>query len=152
MVVQKNDIIYVPEAHLGEKTQVVKWSQSLMNKEATYVICKYTNITQENQPEHEGVIYVQQSKLDEFKSKAKDGDKFTIQVSDQFQYGQEKGEKNRWLVYHDKGNKPYQHRFIESTIVKYGNMANAFALGAGYKFDAVGDVAKRFVGDYLHDF
>lgn len=55
-----------------------------------------------------GVIYVQASKLDEFKSKKKTGEDITVEVDGNFQYGQNKDQTKRFLVYHDKGNKPFQ--------------------------------------------
>ena len=55
-----------------------------------------------------GVIFIQGSKLDEFKTKKIEGDNLTLKVDDSFQYGQQKDQSHRFLVYHDKGNKPYQ--------------------------------------------
>lgn len=59
----------------------------------------------------ENLIFVQASKLDEFKNKKTDGDNLTFKVDDNFQYGQKKGGAKRFLVYHDKSNKPYQVTF-----------------------------------------
>lgn len=51
---------------------------------------------------------MQASKLEQLKSRKVDGDDLTVVVSDEFQYGQKKDQSNRFLVYHDKSNKPYQ--------------------------------------------
>lgn len=55
-----------------------------------------------------GVIYVEANKLDEFKAKKTSGDDFTLVVDDSFQYGQNKEQTKRFLVFHDKEHKPYQ--------------------------------------------
>ena len=117
------------------------------------------------------MIFVQANMLDDFKKKHTEGDQYTITVDDSFQYGQDKEKKKRWLCFHNKNDKPYQvrqctlalerklnsvsiqHRFVESTIVKYGNAAAGFAVGQGYKdVNTVADVIKHFAGDYLHNF
>ena len=56
----------------------------------------------------EGVIFVQADKIDEFKSKKTDGEDFTVTVDGSFQYGQNKQQTTRFLVFHDTNNKPYQ--------------------------------------------
>ena len=56
----------------------------------------------------ESLIFVQTSRLDEFKNKKIDGDDSTFNVDDSFQYGQNKDGSRRFLVYNDKYNKPLQ--------------------------------------------
>jgi len=63
----------------------------------------------DGETEPEGVLFIQTSYLQQFKNKAAgDKEKFTITVDESFQYGQKKGGTGRWLVYHNKDNKPYQ--------------------------------------------
>ncbi|KAE8219654.1 hypothetical protein CF319_g6690 [Tilletia indica] len=40
----------------------------------------------------------------------------SIKVDSDFQFGQQTDGKNRFLVYHNKANKPFQHRFVETTL------------------------------------
>lgn len=84
-------------------------------------------------------------------------------IDSSFQYGQKNAQGDlRFLVYHDKERRPYQHRFIEtalgSTIAK-GAKKTAELLGKGVVPVDVGaittqvtTIAKQFVGDYLRDF
>lgn len=58
-----------------------------------------------------GILFVQASKLGALKSKKITGDDYDIVVDDSFQYGQDNAKTKRFLVYHDKDNKPYQVRF-----------------------------------------
>ncbi|KIW92486.1 uncharacterized protein Z519_06333 [Cladophialophora bantiana CBS 173.52] len=149
-LVNKGDTIYVPAEFLGGnngKKLTIHWSQMLRSRNEDYWLCKYTV---ESGAEK---IYVQASKLEEFKQKKKDGKDFTFVVDDSFQYGQDKEKTKRFLVFHDKSNKPYQHRFVENTYTELGGKAADFLESLGFK-DAgtVEDVARRFAGDELHNF
>ncbi|MCJ1363885.1 hypothetical protein MMC16_002994 [Acarospora aff. strigata] len=159
MPVEKGDVIFVPADKLGEKKLVVEWSQMMQSrKESTSSVFTTTRLEEltsltASEPENQGMIFVQANMLDDFKKKHTEGDQYTITVDDSFQYGQDKEKKKRWLCFHNKNDKPYQHRFVESTIVKYGNAAAGFAVGQGYKdVNTVADVIKHFAGDYLHNF
>ncbi|CAN9169504.1 unnamed protein product [Alternaria alternata] len=90
--------------------------------------------------------------LDEFKSKT-GGDDFCVTVDDSFQYGQKKDKTNRFLVFHNKDNKPFQHRYVENTLTQLGGRAVDIIEWLGYKdINTVEEYAKRFVGDYLHNY
>ena len=129
MSIQKGNVFYVPAAYLGGdqgKKVTVKWSQMMSSRSEDYWICKYTNKTTNScvlktprsfatdlaklisSIAEENLIFVQASKLDEFKNRKIDGDALTFKVDDSFQYGQKKDGSKRFLVYHDKNNKPYQ--------------------------------------------
>ncbi|KAK9768433.1 hypothetical protein K7432_000912 [Basidiobolus ranarum] len=44
-------------------------------------------------------------------------------------------------------------RFVEDTYVKYGNVATDLITKAGYAhINEIGNIAKNFVGHYLHNF
>lgn len=46
--------------------------------------------------------------LNQLKAKSQ-GDAFTMTVDDSFQYGQSNKDGHlRWLIFHDKGRRPYQ--------------------------------------------
>lgn len=82
---------------------------------------------------------------------------YKLRIDSNMQYGQKniQGEL-RFLVYHDKDRKPYQHRFIETALGsaaagKAQEVAKQF-LGEGGIAGSVADLAKNFVGDYLRSF
>ena len=54
------------------------------------------------------MIFVENSKVEAYKSRRIDGDDVTVVVDGSFQYGQNKEQTKRFLVYHDQNNKPYQ--------------------------------------------
>lgn len=72
------------------------------------------------------------------------------------QYGQKNAEGElRFLVYHDTERKPYQHRFIETALgsaVAGKAKEVAGIMGQGSTAGSITDLAKNFVGDYLHTF
>jgi len=73
----------------------------------------------DGETEPEGVLFIQTSYLQQFKNKAAgDKEKFTITVDDSFQYGQKKGGTGRWLIYHNKDNKPYQVSILSHISVE----------------------------------
>ncbi|EKM50972.1 uncharacterized protein PHACADRAFT_199799, partial [Phanerochaete carnosa HHB-10118-sp] len=61
---------------------------------------------------------------------------YEVTIDDRFQYGQKnKNGDARFVVYHDKGRKQYQHRFIESGLTSVGTevavkIAGVFGYGA----------------------
>lgn len=72
------------------------------------------------------------------------------------QYGQKNAQGDmRFVVYHDKERKPYQHRFIEtalgSTVSKKAKKV-AEMLGQGSITGDISSLAANFVGDYLKTF
>ncbi|KAI1146093.1 hypothetical protein F4825DRAFT_456823 [Nemania diffusa] len=78
-------------------------------------------------------------------------------VDDEFQYGQadSKG-THRFLVLHDKEQKPYQHRFVNSRWVKAGNLSLGLLDKAGFGsrdgLDLAFEQGRNYFGDYLYDF
>ncbi|THU81252.1 hypothetical protein K435DRAFT_629348, partial [Dendrothele bispora CBS 962.96] len=84
------------------------------------------------------------------------GNTARVTITEKFQYGQKNAQGDfRFVVYHDTSRKPYQHRFIETTLLaKGGDIAVKLAKAFGY--DQVGtsvsDFLKGFIGDYLHNF
>ncbi|PLX43552.1 MAG: hypothetical protein C0605_03925 [Hyphomicrobiales bacterium] len=63
----------------------------------------------------------------------------SLTVTGNYQYGQSKDKASRFLVYHDRSFKPYQHRFVNTTI------AANFARGAQQLATDAGDVAGAMV-------
>ncbi|OQV10673.1 hypothetical protein CLAIMM_14639 [Cladophialophora immunda] len=109
-LVKKGDTICIPSESLGgangEKA-TVHWSQAVMSRTEVYWLCKYTV---ESGSAAEGQIYVQASKLEEFRQKKNDGKDFTFVVDGSFQYGQDKAMTTRFPFYHDKTNKAIPSR------------------------------------------
>lgn len=95
-----------------------------------------------------------------------DESKCEIMIDDRFQYGQNKEKTMRFLVLHDKSNKPYQHRFISTSTLstfasgaeslaknaeKMGSIVPQAGLAAAAGKQAV-SALKSLVGDPLRDF
>ncbi|KAI4675308.1 uncharacterized protein J4E84_010200 [Alternaria hordeiaustralica] len=152
-LVQKGDTIYVHPEFLSDSKSnrmTVSWSQNWFNRTEKYKLCKFTV---KSGGDAKGLIYVQANKVAEFKSKKTSGEDFTLTVDESFQYGQDKDQTKRFLVFHDTDNRPYQHRFVENTLTELGDGANEYVKEfTGVSFEAVGMMAKMFVGDYLHNF
>ncbi|KAK7451212.1 hypothetical protein VKT23_012549 [Stygiomarasmius scandens] len=151
--VQKGDII---SFSLDAKREVtVTWSQSLSTKSESYYAIAATNTSRGNADVN---FFVQKNKFDnELGSFASvNGNTVKVTITDKFQYGQKNAQGDfRFVVYHDMSRKPYQHRFIETTLLaKGGDIALKLAKGFGYEDVGmnVTDFAKRFIGDYLHNF
>ncbi|KAI1324266.1 hypothetical protein F5Y16DRAFT_402551 [Xylariaceae sp. FL0255] len=151
MTVQKGNTIFVPANTLSqEHTVTIHWSQSRKDRSETYYVSKFTNKAGGSEQD---LIFVQVSKLHELAEKSQGDEKYTLVIDENWQYGQRKDGSNRFLVYHDKSYEPYQHRFVENFITQAGGAAAEIAKSLGYPVvDKVGDLAKRFIGDYLHTF
>lgn len=89
-----------------------------------------------------------------------------VTVSQDFQYGQDKDETLRFLVYHDQSNCPFQHRFMTTaTAARFGEAANEMAskagdIGQSYlpmakqaadAFNQIAGLAQSAFGDYLRN-
>lgn len=84
------------------------------------------------------------------------GEGYKLQIGSSLQYGQKNTQGDmRFVVYHDKERKPYQHRFIEtalgSTAAKQAK-AVAEKLGQGSIAGDISRLAANFVGDFLKTF
>ncbi|MDY6782558.1 MAG: hypothetical protein SW833_08430 [Cyanobacteriota bacterium] len=158
-IVEKGDWIEIDPAFKENAT--IKWQQDLGNRQEPYIVYPYS--VQGKQAS--GSLFIQLGLKKAFFSKCKvedsdivPGDKeYKIQVNDDFQYGQNNEKSLRFLVYHNKSNKPYQHRFIETTAFsnignKIVEMGAASAPAWGALIGKGADLAKGFIGDYLRDF
>ena len=171
-IVEKGDWIeIVPDF---KENATIKWQQDLGNRQEPYLVYPYSV---EGKPA-QGSLFIQFGLRKDFFKNCKVGEsdivpdekEYKIQVSEAFQYGQNNEKTLRFLVYHNKSNKPYQHRFIETTA--FSNIGNKIAAvgsgavsvagtaaGAGAAagaweelFKQGVDLAKAFIGDYLKDF
>ncbi len=153
-VVNKGDTITFSKSSITNGDTVpIEWSQDGGNKRSADYIVIDAASNQSAVP-----LFVQKSKAEDLLKKCQDNEKTcNISVDSDFQYGQNKEKTFRFLVYHDKTNKLYQHRFINQTI--------AAKLAAGVKqitgtvdisqvktFNSLISTAQTLFGDYLRDF
>ncbi|KAJ3535817.1 hypothetical protein NM208_g5410 [Fusarium decemcellulare] len=161
---EKGNVLTIP-AWTPESEQAVleiSWSQSFRTRSARYYIVRAQNQSKSNV---DVLVYVQDRFYKEEASNdyigrlpgaRKEGNTWVVTISDRFQYGQKnKNGDGRWVALHDKDNKPYQHRFMVTTI--QGQAAEwaktlSKSFGAGEIADAVSKLGNNFIGDYLHTF
>ena len=104
--------------------KVVEWSQSFSSRKAKYV--QITAAVKKDQP-HLVMLFMSEAMALVMQEQCKNG-KCQMKVNSKFQYGQNKEKTMRFLVLHDKSNKPYQHRFIStSTLSTFANGAEVMA-------------------------
>ncbi|KZT53180.1 hypothetical protein CALCODRAFT_511596 [Calocera cornea HHB12733] len=157
--VQLGDYIYI-HAHDAAPTVRVAWSQSWSsnNKDYKFFMAK----TGAGPVKEEVPLYIASELADDSQLAGleavttDDGACYRIRVDDRFQYGQKnKAGDGRFLVWHDKSRRPYQHRFVDTTIqLKVLGVATSVADYFGYSKlgDLAGDASKALFGDYLHTF
>ncbi|KAJ7855347.1 hypothetical protein B0H13DRAFT_2357967 [Mycena leptocephala] len=140
----------------------VNWQQNMSQRKADYYALTADNITTGEQvPFFIAAEYYKSSTKANPSHITKvgelvEGEGYKLKVNDRLQYGQRNPQGElRFIVYHDKERRPYQHRFIETavgsaTAGKAAEMAKAFGVGAAG--DQIMDHLKCIVGDYLHTF
>ncbi|MCI5133133.1 MAG: hypothetical protein D3904_16865, partial [Candidatus Electrothrix sp. EH2] len=144
------------------ETQVVEWQQSFKDRKATYRVMTY----QVKDAKASGTLFVEQGLLDKFLESAEKvesknpfadtGDGYFVEVTGNFQYGQDSDKTLRFLVYHDKSYGPYQHRFMATTaFAKIGGKVAEIAGKAptfGDIVQKIAEMGKAYIGDPLRDF
>ncbi|KAH7137022.1 hypothetical protein B0J13DRAFT_625619 [Dactylonectria estremocensis] len=150
LLVGIGDAIYVDARSFDNKVVNVTWKQDYGELSENYIPMKY-RVTSGGSSE--GSIFIQANKLPDFRRKHNGGTYVTVIVDSQFQYGQDKDHIKRFLVYHDKGHRPYQHRFAHSVLTTIGDKAVEFAASLGYSdVGKLRDALSGYLGDYLRDF
>ncbi|KAK7425581.1 hypothetical protein QQZ08_007904 [Neonectria magnoliae] len=161
---ESGNVLIVPaySAESEQAVQEIQWSQSFRTRTARYYIVRAKNQSKGNV---DVLLYIQDRFYKDENSNdyigrlpgaRKEGNFFIFNINDRFQYGQKnKNGDGRWIALHDKDNKPFQHRFMITTI--QGNAAEwakilAKSFGAGEIADAVSKLGTSFIGDYLHNF
>ncbi|KAK1753655.1 hypothetical protein QBC47DRAFT_430496 [Echria macrotheca] len=145
---------------------VVKWQQNFVTREATYYcVNAYNTTTNETLPFFIAAEFYKSATASNPNHISKvgtlvPGEGYKLKVDDKLQYGQKNAQgDNRFIVFHDKDRKPYQHRFIEaavlSTLAKQGEEAAdkvlaSFALSGAAA--AVSNALKTYIADYLRTF
>ncbi|KAK1989896.1 hypothetical protein LX36DRAFT_460039 [Colletotrichum falcatum] len=137
-LIGKGDTIRITD-ELGKIT--VNWSQGGREQQEYYTPFHF-QVTKGGSSS--GIIFVQTNRHHALIQKAiRVEDYLSVQVDETFQYGDSSDQSKRFLVFHDKTNKPYQHRFVENPLT----VIAAKAVGK----ELVGLVKPAF-GDYLHHF
>ncbi|GAB7354329.1 hypothetical protein MBLNU459_g4842t2 [Dothideomycetes sp. NU459] len=160
--VQAGNELIIPLFDAENKAVSIKWSQNLAQRTAQYYALVADNATTGEQvPFFIAAEYYKTSTINNPNHITKvgqlvDGEGYKIKVDGRLQYGQKNAQGElRFVVYHDKERRPFQHRFIETALGsaaagKATELAKGFGLGdvAG----SVAAIAANFVGDYMHDF
>lgn len=155
-VAEKGNSITFPSDALSNTDAVVniKWQQDLQDKQADYILVD-TVLTSTNDVVP---LFVQKSLSSNFLAKCKtEANKCTVDVDGDFQYGQNKEKTFRFLVYHSKSNKQYQHRFMnQTTVSKIAAFAKKITgsvdLSVIKTLDSLINVGQAVFGDPLRDF
>ncbi|KAJ4323570.1 hypothetical protein N0V84_004311 [Fusarium piperis] len=160
----KGDVLIIPAygAQSEQATLEIQWSQSFRTRTARYYVIPAQNQSKGNESV---LLYVQDrfykdegsnDYIGRIQGARREDNSWIVSISDRFQYGQKnKNGDGRWVALHDKDNKPYQHRFMISTIQgQAAEWAKTLAkqFGAGEIADAVSKLGSSFIGDYLHTF
>ncbi|KAF7973454.1 hypothetical protein HWV62_30807 [Athelia sp. TMB] len=173
-VVNQGDQLLIPLLDQENKAVHIQWQQDLSARSADYFALTVDNITTGEQvPFFIAAEFYKNSTKANAKHISKVGTEepgeeylltgsianaegYKITVDSNLQYGQKNAAGElRFVVYHDTSRKPYQHRFIETAVASAGagkaqEIAKSFGFGA--IGDTAGNLAKSFVGDYLHTF
>lgn len=166
-LVEKCDTITFQKSSLNDPKNVVpiEWQQNLTKQNQDYV---GTAFIYDNEADI-APLFVQKNLVDTFLDQCEDktAESCTLEVNSDFQYGQDSDQTARFLVYHDKANKPYQHRFVTSELAsKFANNAQELAKLTGDSigsiipqvkiataaFDKMVSLGKAYIGDYLRNF
>lgn len=160
-VVQKEDWISLAPTK-GEDT-TIKWQQNLVDKTKVFKVIPF--VVKDGTAS--GTLFLESGLASQFlKQCEKDGDEnpfaasdnYKIQVTDAMQYGQDKADNPaiRFLVYHDKSDNIYQHRFMQtqafgSIMYKVSDKVQKIPT-LGQYLKELTDLAKGFIGDPLRNF
>lgn len=152
MVERGDKIIFSRDAlNTEDNVESIQWQQDFKQRKANYIVVdsaiENTNVSVP--------LFVQKSLAQNLlnKCQAKENECTAI-VDENFQYGQDNEKTFRFLVYHNKSYRPYQHRFINtSTASKIASWSKAKAGSKNLKvLDRAVSKAQAVFGDYLRDF
>lgn len=164
-IVNKDNYITVVPSKMEDAT--IKWQQSFTQHEKQFKVVPFIG---SEDSKINGTLFIEEGYVDAFFKmcekdasdnpfKSKDNQK--VKVTDEFQYGQDSASdtKIRFLVFHDKSDNIYQHRFMKTTAFSsvMGKVSDAIgAAGDVIPFkavvDKVLDAGKAYVGDPLRNF
>lgn len=139
-VVQLGNKVDFSSGQLNDPSAVhnIQWQQNLSSKNADFILLA-GNIDGTNDPVF---TFVQASLKDKFQAKLQaNGSISSFVVDKDFQYGQNKEKTFRFLVYQDKSNKEYQHRFL--TVIGEANLAVTLAKYATKGSDLLSNILSQ---------
>lgn len=156
-VVQKGDLISL-NLEDGKEIQV-EWQQKLSKKKKAFKAIPFT--VKETQAKD--LLFLESALEKEFLAMCKEEESdssstYELRVTDALQYGQDsaKDTKIRFLVYHEKSDNIYQHRFMQSTklgsFLEKAEQFSALVPKYGAMFKKFSDLSKAFIGDKLKNF
>lgn len=171
-VVNKGDVISISPT-IGEEA-LIKWQQDFAERNKIYRVVPF--LVKETGAS--GTLFISSSmssKLLDMCEKDEDDNPFAPQsnykvtVNDDFQYGQDDAgnPQVRFLVFHDKSNKMYQHRFMQTTafgsvmskisdVAEESNGVISMIPSVGPMINGiiskVTDMGKAYIGDNLRNF
>ncbi|MCT4584457.1 MAG: hypothetical protein N4A54_05975 [Peptostreptococcaceae bacterium] len=136
---------------MNDKEEVdINWQQNFKKRKKDFFVIPFKVIDQE----YAGVLFVEKDKFDEFNELIFETDK--VAVSEKFQYGQSKNKVIRFLVFHDKKDNIYQHRFKATGEFKKMMimMSEKFDIipCIGKELKIIAESLKAYVGDPLRNF
>ncbi|KAK1235206.1 hypothetical protein PQX77_001579 [Marasmius sp. AFHP31] len=153
-IVNKGDVLLVPSTIDDAKQRLqVEWQQSLTKQSGAYYVLIAKNKSQGNgevpffcQTEWFNAEHLGQINAEGY---------YEVTIGDKHQYGQKnKQGDNRWVMFHDKSRKMYQHRFTEPFHTKSDEFAGKVAGLLGYPLGSIaidGPIVCPF-GAYLENF
>ena len=163
-LVKPGDTITFQSAELTNSAnqKTIKWSQSFSGREEVYL--QITTIKEGASPEFV-MLFIQKALIPTLKKQCAQAE-CKLKVSKRYQYGQNKEKTLRFLILHNKANKPYQHRFMStstlSTFAQGAERLTEQAKSLGVVVPGAGATAalgnqfvkglKSVIGDPLRDF
>jgi hypothetical protein len=160
-VVQKGD--WISLSPLAGKDTTIEWQQDLVKRSKVFKVIPF--VGKEN--DASGTLFLETNLAEKFLALCEEdksdnpfatSNNYKVQVTNAIQYGQDNADdpKIRFLVFHDKSDNIYQHRFMQTQAFgsvmysisdKVGNIA-----AIGTYLDKIADLGKAFIGDPLRDF
>jgi hypothetical protein len=98
--------------------QLVEWSANLNKVQVNYIqLAAQFGAGAETDY---AIMFVQESYADRLADRCQDpmAKKCAVTVDGEFQYGGDADRTMRFLVFHNRANQPYQHRFVSQTMAK----------------------------------
>ena len=122
-LVTLNDTLIFQKSELDNTAhhKTIKWSQSFSEREEVYL--QLTTLKQGKTIEFV-MLFVQKEVIPTLKKQCTQEEECKVKVTQVYQYGQNSEKTLRFLVLHNKANKPYQHRFMStSTLATFASGA-----------------------------
>lgn len=160
-VVQKGN--WISLSPVAGKDTTVEWQQDMVKRSKSFKVIPF--VGKDN--DASGTLFLETSLAEKFLKLCEEdksdnpfaaSNNYKIQVTNAIQYGQDNADspKIRFLVYHDKSDNIFQHRFMQtqafsSVMYSIGDkVGNIPTLGT--YLNKVAELGKAFIGDPLREF